>query len=97
MVSEPTADGPVVKLQSLFPQERINSSVVPQEGENETKIAIFQHGVKTDLALLPPKWYEKALGLKEASASVAAPMPCKILRNEVEEGQTVKKGAPLVV
>lgn len=97
VISEPTVEGAVTKLHSRFPGERIRSTVVPQENGTETKLAIFQHGVKTDLALLPPSWYEKALGLKEATASVAAPMPCKILRNEVEEGQTVKKGTPLVV
>ena len=86
-----------MKVESWFPSERIDATVVPQEDANDTKVTIFQHGVKTDLALLPPKWYEKALGLKEATASVAAPMPCKILKNEVEEGQTVKKGTPLVV
>lgn len=90
-------EGTVVGLESFFPGERIKSSVIPQTNENDIKITIFQHGVKTDLALLPPKWYEKELGLKEVTASVAAPMPCKILKNEVEEGQTVKKGAPLVV
>lgn len=87
----------VTKVNSHFPEERIDSTVVPQENGNDTKVTIFQHGVKTELSLLPPGWYEKALGLKEISASVAAPMPCKILKNEVEEGQTVKKGTPLVV
>jgi 3-methylcrotonyl-CoA carboxylase alpha subunit len=91
------AEGSITRLHSFFPQESIKSSVVSQESENDTKIAIFQDGVKTDLALLPPAWYEKALGLKEVTASVAAPMPCKILKNEVEEGQEVKKGTPLVV
>lgn len=95
--SSPRADGETVKLESLFPEERIVSTVVSQNQENDTKVTIFQDGVKTDLSLVPPKWYEKALGLKEATASVAAPMPCKILRNEVAEGQTVEKGAPLVV
>lgn len=95
--SQPETEGDVTKVESWFPSARINSTVVPQHGESETKVAVFQHGVKTDLALLPPKWYEKALGLKEASASVAAPMPCKILKNEVTEGQVVKKGTPLVV
>ncbi|KAL6694723.1 carbamoyl-phosphate synthase L chain, ATP binding domain-containing protein [Trichoderma pleuroticola] len=97
IISEPTVEGEVTKLKSRFPAERIESTVVPQENGTETKLAIFQHGLKTDLALLPPSWYEKALGLKELTASVAAPMPCKILKNEVTEGQTVKKGEPLVV
>lgn len=97
IVCESQSNGVVVKLNSYFPLERITSSVVPQPNDNDTKITIFQNGVKTDLALLPPSWYEKALGLKEVAASVAAPMPCKILKNEVTEGQEVKKGAPLVV
>ncbi|KAL7923469.1 carbamoyl-phosphate synthase L chain, ATP binding domain-containing protein [Trichoderma austrokoningii] len=97
VLCEPTVEDAITKLHSRFPGERIDSTVVPQENSTETKLAIFQHGVKTDLALLPPSWYEKALGLKEVTASVAAPMPCKILKNEVEEGQTVKKGTPLVV
>jgi 3-methylcrotonyl-CoA carboxylase alpha subunit len=95
--SSQTTDGTLVKMESLFPEERIKSTVVSQTNDNDVKITIFQDGVKTDLSLLPPSWYEKALGLKEVTASVAAPMPCKILKNEVEEGQTVKKGSPLVV
>ena len=90
----------VVKLESFFPLQRVSSTIVPQMAEQDTsisKVTVFQHGIKTDLELLPPGWYEKALGLKEATASVAAPMPCKILKNEVTEGQEVKKGAPLVV
>ncbi|GAB0138591.1 hypothetical protein EsDP_00006820 [Epichloe bromicola] len=97
VATEPQAEGAVVKLQTYFPSERILSSVVPQTQENDTKITVFQHGVKTDLALLPPTWYEKALGLREIAASVVAPMPCKIMKNEVVEGQEVKKGTPLVV
>lgn len=95
---QPEAAGDVMKLVSYFPLERIASSVVPQQAtETETKVSVFQHGVKTDLALLPPSWFEKALGLKEVAASVAAPMPCKVLKNEVIEGQEVKKGDALVV
>jgi 3-methylcrotonyl-CoA carboxylase alpha subunit len=40
---------------------------------------------------------EKALGINEVTKSVLAPMPCKILRVEVEEGNIVKKDQPLVV
>lgn len=97
VASQPEDAGANLKLESFFPEERIKSSIVPQTNDNGIKVTIFQHGIKTDLALLPPKWYEKELGLKEVTASVAAPMPCKVLKNEVEEGQVVKKGAPLVV
>ncbi|EEY16197.1 methylcrotonoyl-CoA carboxylase subunit alpha [Verticillium alfalfae VaMs.102] len=89
------------KLTTFFPGERIHSTVVrttPNATETQdSKVVVFQHGVRTELALLPPKWFEKALGLKEIAASVVAPMPCKVLRNEVAEGEVVKKGAPLVV
>ncbi|KAK7915194.1 carbamoyl-phosphate synthase subunit L [Apiospora marii] len=83
-------------LETFFPETRIASTVV-QDALNDDKISVFQRGVKTELALLPPTWYEKALGLKEAKASVAAPMPCKVLKNEVQEGDRVTKGTPLVV
>lgn len=83
-------------VRTFFPLERIDTTVV-QDPTNEHKLSVFQQGGKTELALLPPSWYERALGLKEDSASVVAPMPCKILRNEVGEGETVEKGAPLVV
>ncbi|KAK8132314.1 carbamoyl-phosphate synthase subunit L [Apiospora kogelbergensis] len=84
------------RLETFFPQTRIASTVVQDESSND-KIFVFQRGVKTELALLEPGWYEKALGLKEAKASVAAPMPCKVLKNEVKEGDRVTKGTPLVV
>ena len=40
---------------------------------------------------------EKALGMKDVTNSVLAPMPCKILRVEVQAGDTVGKDQPLVV
>lgn len=83
-------------VRTFFPLERLDTTVV-QDPTNDHKLSVFQHGVKTELLLLPPSWYEKALGLKEVAASAVAPMPCKILRNEVKEGETVEKGAPLVV
>jgi 3-methylcrotonyl-CoA carboxylase alpha subunit len=83
-------------LTTFYPATRIESTVIQDPAYNE-KVTIFQHGAKTELDLLSPAWLEKALGLKEAASSVVAPMPCKILKNEVSEGQEVEKGAPLVV
>ncbi|KAI8632724.1 carbamoyl-phosphate synthase subunit L [Xylariaceae sp. FL1651] len=83
-------------LTTFFPDTRVESTVV-QDPNSDNKITVFQRGRKTELALVSPTWYEKALGLKEVAASVAAPMPCKILKNEVKEGDKVTKGAPLVV
>lgn len=99
LICEPstaTATRGKTAVRTFFPAERIDTTVV-QDPTNEHKLSVFQQGGKTELTLLPPSWYEKALGLKEVAASVVAPMPCKILRNEVEEGETVEKGAPLVV
>ncbi len=83
-------------LVTFFPESRIEATVV-RDPDNGNKITVFQRGAKTELALADPGWYEKALGLKEAAASVVAPMPCKILKNEVKEGDKVEKGTPLVV
>lgn len=83
-------------LTTFYPTTRVETTVIQDPAYNE-KLTIFQHGAKTELDLLPPAWFEKALGLKEVASSVVAPMPCKVLKNEVEEGQEVEKGAPLVV
>lgn len=96
LVSSPVATSETTSLVTFFPRTRVETTVV-QDPNNDNKITIFQHGAKTELSLAPPTWYEKALGLKEVAASVAAPMPCKILKNEVKEGDRVTKGTPLVV
>lgn len=92
----PTSGPQRTALKTFFPDARVESTVV-RDADNAHKITVFQRGAKTELALAAPSWYEKALGLKEAKASVAAPMPCKVLKNEVREGDRVQKGAPLVV
>lgn len=96
LVSTPSVESHKTNLATFFPDARIETTVV-QDSNNDNRVSVFQHGVKTELSLLSPLWYEKALGIKEATASVVAPMPCKVLKNEVQEGDTVVKGAPLVV
>ncbi|KAI0204169.1 carbamoyl-phosphate synthase subunit L [Astrocystis sublimbata] len=96
IVSSSVSSPSKTTLTTFFPHTRIETVVV-QDQNNDNKLSIFQKGGRTDLSLVSPTWYEKALGLKEVTASVAAPMPCKILKNEVQEGDTVVKGAPLVV
>ncbi|KAI1162065.1 carbamoyl-phosphate synthase subunit L [Nemania serpens] len=96
IISSPVLSSGKTTLTTFFPEARVDTTVV-QDPNNDNKITIFQHGGKTELSLVSPTWYEKALGLKEATASVVAPMPCKILKNEVKEGDEVVKGAPLVV
>ncbi|KAK3363266.1 carbamoyl-phosphate synthase L chain, ATP binding domain-containing protein [Lasiosphaeria hispida] len=83
-------------LTTFFPLARVDSTLVRDPTSNE-RITVFQLGDKTELRLVEPGWFEKALGLKEAAASVVAPMPCKVLRNEVNVGDKVEKGAALVV
>ncbi|KAH8588112.1 3-methylcrotonyl-CoA carboxylase-like protein subunit alpha [Bisporella sp. PMI_857] len=80
-------------ISTFFPHTRIESTIIT-DGD---KITIFQQGRQTQLTLAKPSWYEKALGLKDVANSVLAPMPCKVLRNEVKEGDEVEKDQALVV
>nr|EAQ71690.1 hypothetical protein MGCH7_ch7g1097 [Pyricularia oryzae 70-15] len=97
VTSEPTESSDLkTKVKSFFPLSRVESTVV-RDPINSDKITVFQLGTKTDLSLVQPGWFDKALGLKEAAASVVAPMPCRIMRVEVAEGDSVEKGTPLVV
>ena len=80
-------------ISTFFPHTRIESTLVT-EGD---KLTLFQRGKQTQLTLVRPGWFEKALGLKDVANSVLAPMPCKVLRNEVKEGDNVEKDQALVV
>ena len=80
-------------ISTFFPHTRIESTIIT-DGD---KITLFQRGKQTQLTLASPSWYEKALGLKDVANSVLAPMPCKVLRNEVKEGDAVEKDQALVV
>ncbi len=80
-------------ITTFFPHTRIETTMVA----NGDKLTLFQHGKQTQLIVAAPTWYEKALGIKEVSNSVLAPMPCKVLRNEVNEGDVVEKDQALVV
>jgi len=80
-------------ITTFFPHTRIETTLIT-EGN---KLNVFQHGKQILLTLATPKWQEKALGLKDVTNSVLAPMPCKILRTEVQEGDEVGKDQALVV
>ncbi|KAH7063122.1 carbamoyl-phosphate synthase L chain, ATP binding domain-containing protein [Macrophomina phaseolina] len=80
-------------LTSFYPHTRLSTRLV----RSEDTITLFQQGKQHRLRLAAPKWVEKALGVKEAKNSVVAPMPCKVLRVEVQEGDEVKEGQALVV
>ena len=78
---------------SFFPHTRLDTTVV----QDEDTIIAFQRGVQYRLTIPRAKWMEKALGVKDVANSVLAPMPCKVLRVEVQAGDVVEKDQPLVV
>ncbi|KAH8701743.1 putative 3-methylcrotonyl-CoA carboxylase subunit alpha [Talaromyces proteolyticus] len=81
------------RITSFFPQTRLDTTVV----QDEELIVAFQRGQQYRFSVPRSKWMEKALGIQDAANSVLAPMPCKILSVEVQEGQVVEKDQPLVV
>ncbi|THY18206.1 3-methylcrotonyl-CoA carboxylase subunit alpha [Aureobasidium pullulans] len=82
-------------LQSFYPHTRLETRVIRDPETNN--LILFQQGRQYRLQLAVPKWAEKALGMKDVANSVLAPMPCKVLRVEVEEGSKVTKNQALVV
>ena len=82
-------------IQSYFPHTRFETTLISDPDSNA--LTLFQQGRQYRLHLATPKWAEKALGMKDTAHSVLAPMPCKVLRVEVQEGQEVKKNQALVV
>ncbi|KAL8856461.1 MAG: hypothetical protein Q9178_006931 [Gyalolechia marmorata] len=81
------------KVTSYFPHTRLETRIIKDEGD----ATLFQQGQQYRLRYVNPRWMEKALGIKNVAHSVRAPMPCKILRVDVKEGQQVKKEQVLVV
>ena len=80
-------------LTSFFPHTRLDTRLIIEE----SKITIFQQGAQYRLQYAVPKWMEKAMGIKDITNSVLAPMPCKVLRVLIKEGDSVKKDQALVV
>lgn len=78
---------------SYFPHTRLETRLIKDDGN----LTLFQHGQQYRVRIATPKWLQKELGVKENAHSVLAPMPCKILRVEVSEGDVVNKDQVLVV
>lgn len=78
---------------SFFPHTRLDTTVV----QDEDTVIVFQRGQQYRLTVPRAAWMEKALGMKDVANSVLAPMPCKVLRVEVQTGDEVEKDQPLVV
>ena len=94
-----------LRLSAFFSHTRLTSTLVLPSPSQTTDnyqpvLTLFDRGQRHDLTIPPPAWLSRALGKSPASAdeaSVAAPMPSKILRVEAKEGAEVKKDQPLVV
>ncbi|KAK6359925.1 hypothetical protein TWF696_001052 [Orbilia brochopaga] len=80
-------------LTAFYPHTRLETTVI----RTDDKVAVFQRGVQYNFTIRRPKWLDKALGTRSTENSVLAPMPCKVLRLLVTEGQEVQKDEPLVV
>lgn len=86
-------DSKTHRVISYFPHTRLETRLIAGDGS----LTLFQQGQQFRLRTATPKWMEKALGIHDKAHSVLAPMPCKILRVEVSEGEQVKKDQVLVV
>ncbi|KAL4925762.1 acetyl/propionyl/methylcrotonyl-CoA carboxylase subunit alpha [Aspergillus undulatus] len=91
VTSHTNADSRIVT--TFFPHTRLDTTVI-RDGDS---IVAFQRGTQYRLTIPRAKWMEKALGIKDVTNSVLAPMPCKILRVDVHAGDFVEKDQPLVV
>ncbi|KAL5378021.1 hypothetical protein PMIN02_011353 [Paraphaeosphaeria minitans] len=80
-------------LTTFFPHTRLSTTFI-RDGD---RLTLFQQGKQHRLQLALPKWASKALGVKDLTNSVLAPMPCKVLRVDVKEGEAVTRDQPLVV
>lgn len=78
---------------SYFPHARLETRFIADEGN----VSLFHQGKQYRLRIGTPVWMAKALGIPDTAHSVLAPMPCKILRVDVAEGEQVEKDQALVV
>jgi 3-methylcrotonyl-CoA carboxylase alpha subunit len=94
-------DSSASTLTTYFPTTRITSRVIfpPSTPSSLTTlpIHIFTRGTLHRLVPTPPSWLSAALGVTEKPNSLLSPMPCKILRVDVQPGDVVKKDQALLV
>ena len=96
------------RLTTFYPHTRLSTTIIPSPCR--TKIHLFQRGRHYILNLTPPSWWllktsnssmagRSSSQQQQLSSSnnVVAPMPCKVLRVQVEEGEEVKRDQALVV
>lgn len=78
---------------SYLPHTRLSSTTI-FSGDHVT---VVYNGLKYVLEIPPASWLAKVAGKQEKKNSVFAPMPCKVIRYEVQKGDLVKQNAVLVV
>lgn len=81
------------KYSAYYPHTRLETTLI----RDEDRLTMWQQGQQYRFILVSPVWFEKAMGVKEATNSVLAPMPCKVLRVDVKEGDIVKKDQVLAI
>ncbi|KAI5290691.1 hypothetical protein KEM54_000733 [Ascosphaera aggregata] len=90
-----------LSLRTFTERARLDTTVIiPESVSDQTPITAFHQGCRYTLHDMQPPWLQKLLSQRSAQvphSSVRAPMPCKILRVEVEPGQIIEEGKPLVV
>lgn len=88
-------------ITSYFPHTRLQTRIIPSFSPSDSNknnlLTIFHLGTQHRLRIPTPGWITKALGTKDPTHSVLAPMPCKVLRVEVQEGDVVARDQVLVV
>lgn len=95
-------DSSTSTLTTYLPTTRLTSRVIfpPNASVSSSTplpIHIFVRGNLYRLVPAPPRWLSVALGVTEKPNSLLSPMPCKILRVEVQPGDVVKKDQALLV
>ena len=80
-------------ITSFYKHIRLETRVLNDSGN----LIIFQQGQLYRLQRVLPSWVEKVMGVKDTTYSVLAPMPCKVLKVEVQSGDRVKMDQALVV
>jgi 3-methylcrotonyl-CoA carboxylase alpha subunit len=81
------------KFAVYYPHTRLETTLI----RDEDRITMWQQGQLYRFLLVSPTWLEKAMGVKDVANSVLAPMPCKVLRVDVKEGDQVKKDQVIAV
>ena len=78
---------------TFFPSTRLDTTFI-RDGD---RITLWQQGHQYRFVMATPAWVSKALEVEDVANSVLAPMPCKVLRMDVKEGDAVKKDQVLAV